>query len=85
MKNKCIRCTKKEHFGRVFESVEHDGNEFHLCVECAQIIYKAADAKKKSDMQKATALYDDFKKGITSGTESVILLRWVSTLTENME
>ena len=80
MKNKCTRCAKAERFGRVFECIEHGGKAFHLCVECAQILYKAADAKKDADTEKAAALYNEFVKDITSDAGRGILLPWVFSL-----
>ena len=80
MKNKCARCAKAERFGRVFEYIEHDSKAFRLCVECAQILYKAADAKKDADTEKAAVLYDEFVKGIASDAGRGILLPWVFSL-----
>jgi len=81
-KNKCVRCDKAERFGRVFESIEHDGTEFHLCVECAQLLYKAADAKKAVDIGKASTIYAEFKQGIMNEADKPELTNWLDKLTK---
>ena len=76
-KNKCIRCEKTERLGRVFESVEYNGNEFHLCIECAQLLYKAADAQRENNAAKAVELREEFKDGITNDKGKDTLLSWM--------
>jgi hypothetical protein len=75
-KNKCIRCDKTERFGCVFESIKYNDSEFHLCVECAQLLYKAADAKKASDTDKANTFYSEFKQGIKNTADKPVLIDW---------
>jgi len=79
-KNKCIRCDKAERFGRVFECVEHDNKAFHLCVECAQLLYKTADARKEGNIEKASALRENFITGIRGETAKSDLLDWLSEI-----
>ena len=81
MNNKCIRCDKTERFGSVFESIEHNGTEFHLCAECAQLLYKAADAKKAVDTDKSATIYAEFKQGIMNEADKPALTDWLEKLT----
>ncbi|MDR1588952.1 MAG: hypothetical protein LBS51_02030 [Oscillospiraceae bacterium] len=77
-KNECARCGKSERFGRVFESVSHKDTKFFLCVDCAQILYKAEDARKEGDHEIETQLRDSFQKGIRDGALKSILSDWLN-------
>jgi len=76
-RNKCARCGKAERFWRVFESIHHKDVEFFLCVECAQILYKAGDARKDGKPEMERKLRDDFEKGIVDGPLKPILADWL--------
>lgn len=75
--NKCARCGKTEWFWRVFECVHHKDAELHLCVECAQILYKADDARKDCKPELERELLDNFKKGIKDGPLKPVLSEWL--------
>ena len=77
-RNNCARCGKVERFGRVFECISHNDAEFFLCVECAQILYKAEDARKEGKDETENELRDSFTSGIKNSTSKSILLDWIT-------
>ena len=77
-RNKCARCGKAERFGRVFESISHNDIEFFLCVECAQILYKAEDARKEGKNEVENELRGSFEKGIIDSPFKSILSEWLT-------
>jgi len=76
-KNECARCGKKERLGRVFESIYYNTTEFFLCVDCAQILYKAEDARKEGKSEIDYRLRASFEEGIKDGSLKPILSEWL--------
>ena len=77
-KNKCARCGKKEFFFRVFEKISHNDAEFSLCVACAQILYKAEDARKDGKTEIEAELRGKFEKGVKNSPTKATLLDWLT-------
>jgi len=75
-RNKCARCGKIEVFGRVFECIEYNNEEFYLCIDCAQILYKAEDARKDNNIELQNELTNKFKTGIKESTLKSVLSNW---------
>lgn len=74
MKTKiCARCGIKEKRGKVFEAVSN----FNLCVDCAQIAYKAKDAVFAGEPDKANEQLEEFIKGIKDSSVKESVLIWV--------
>lgn len=69
----CARCGIKEKHGKVFEAV----STFHLCVDCAQIAYKAKDAIFTGEPDKAIEQLEEFIKGIDESSDKESVLTWV--------
>ena len=58
----CIRCDKREGFGKHHEKINFNENVFHMCVECSQIAYKMKDAVIDKNKGLANELLQEFKK-----------------------
>jgi hypothetical protein len=69
----CGRCGLSEKRGRVFENVSN----FHLCIDCAQIAYKAKDSINNGDIAGVTAILSDFKKGVIESSIKLPVLTWI--------
>jgi len=69
----CARCGIKEKRGKVFEAV----STFHLCVDCAQIAYKAKDAIFAGEPDRANEQIEEFIKGIKDCSDKESVLTWV--------
>ena len=69
----CARCGINEKRGKVFEAV----STFHLCVDCAQIAYKAKDAVFAGEPDNANEQLDEFIKGIKDSSTKESVLSWV--------
>jgi len=77
-RNRCARCGKTEVFGRVFECIEYSVEEFYLCVDCAQILYKAEDARKEGNIDGQNELIKIFRSGVKESTQKPLLLNWLN-------
>lgn len=73
----CGRCGLAEKRGRVFENV----STFQLCINCAQIAYKLKDALSKGDILIANEVLNDFKRGVTEGTDKQAVIVWIESFT----
>ncbi|MDF2872277.1 MAG: hypothetical protein K0R05_3852 [Anaerocolumna sp.] len=69
----CARCGVKEKRGKVLEAVSN----FHLCIDCAQIAYKARDAALAGDPDKANEQIEEFIKGVKDSSAKEPVLIWV--------
>ena len=76
-RNSCARCGKKEVFGRVFESITYENDDFFLCVDCAQILYKAEDARKENRLEDKNELISQFRGGIKESAIKSLLINWL--------
>ena len=70
----CLRCGKREGFGKCHERIKYENDTFHLCVDCAQIAYKMKDAVN----EKKTAIADELAYEFVSLPEkpNTILTIW---------
>lgn len=68
----CGRCGIVEKRGRVFENV----STFQLCVDCAQIVYKAKDALSDGDVVTANAMFKGFKNGVIESPSKHTVVVW---------
>jgi hypothetical protein len=68
----CARCGIKEKRGKVFEAV----STFHLCIDCAQIAYKAKDAVFAGEPERATEQLEEFIEGIKDSSVKESVLIW---------
>jgi len=79
--NRCGRCGLAEKRGRVFERV----SDFRLCVDCAQIAYKAKDAVSAGDTAVADAMFSDFKKGVIESPAKQSVVAWIEEFAHKCE
>ena len=71
----CIRCCKREGFGKHHEKICFNNHVFHMCVECSQIAYKMKDAVVENNTALANELMVEFKQ--LPKVQSEILLQWL--------
>lgn len=50
---------------------------FHLCIDCAQIAYKARDIAFAGDPDKANEQLEEFIKGVKASASKESVLIWV--------
>ena len=79
-KSCCARCGKREGLGRNHERISFEDGPFHLCVECAQLIYRAKDAVSERNLPLAQEYIREFSA--FPFKESEILRKWLKVYTE---
>ena len=72
--NRCLRCGKREGFGKSHECIQNGNDTFYLCVDCAQIAYRIKDAVNEKKYDIADGLKHEFKS--LPKEPNAVLTKW---------
>jgi len=70
----CVRCGKREGFGKCYEHIKYENDTFYFCVDCAQIAYKIKDAVNAEKTSIADDLAHEFRA--LPKEPNVVLNKW---------